>query len=129
MTPEIIEWPGNLRISDRTDPQLRFNTRSGGMSLSGVEQIVSPLSSVWVWRAAVPIFNKGQARALRVVKSTIKGAYNYLKIRVCDQFRISRDEVGAYYGGGDEVPYGDGVLHSDGSGFALAQPVAPILSG
>lgn len=125
--PDIIEWPGNLAISDRTDPQLVFNTRSGGVAMDGSEQILSALSSAWKWRIVVPVVRGDQAMAIRVVKSKLKGRFNYLRINVCDQYRISRKNIGAWNPDGD-VPHFDGARFSDSTGYSLAQPRSNVTS-
>lgn len=125
--PDIIEFPANLKITDRTDPELEFNTRSGGVGIDGTEQILSPLSERWRFVAIVPIFNVGQARSIRVIKSRLKGRFNYLLLRLCDPYRISRKDVGAW-AENDAVPHSDGALFSDDSGYALSQPISPIMA-
>lgn len=123
--PDII----NLAqpISDRSDPRLLPYTRSGGAAMNGTEQIISPQSSVWKWTAYLPIHNAGTARSWRLTRVLLEGRWNYLRTRVCDRYRMTRRDIGANYPG-DQVPYSDGALHSDGTGFKLAQPNAPILS-
>lgn len=123
--PDIVEL--NLCMSNRTDPQLSFNTRSGGLAIDGTEQILSPLSERWTFSAEFPIFNPQHARAIRVAKSKLKGRFNYLLLRICDQYRISRKDVGATYPG-SSVPHSDGAFFSDGSGYALASPKSPIMT-
>lgn len=122
--PSIIDLTG-LPISDRTDPRLVANTRSGGVSLAGTEQIVSPLSSVWKWRIILPINTVARARSWRSINAQLDGRYNYIRARACDRYRIGRNDVGA---SGGPVTYGDGAYHSDDTPFALAQPNAPILA-
>lgn len=122
--PDIINL--SQPISDRTDPRLVPNTRSGGPAINGEEQIISSLSSVWRWTAHLPIHNKATARSWRLTRALLEGRWNYLRTRICDRYRLSRREVGATYSG--DVPYSDGAFHSDGTGFALAQPSAPILA-
>lgn len=125
--PEIIDVSPILRISDRTDPQLDFHTRSGGVALNGAEQIVSPLSSVWRFRAVFPIVTKPQARAIRVLKSKLQGRFNFVRLRICDRYGISRRDVGAWYPESD-VSHSDGAYFSDGSGYSLAPPTSPVTS-
>lgn len=113
-------------ISDRSDPHLIYNSRGGGAALNGVEQVISPLTAVWRWDCIVPVNNAARARSIRVVKSKLMGRFNYLRTRICDRYRITRRDVGAVYDG-SSVPYGDGAFHSDGTGFALAQPATSML--
>lgn len=125
--PEVFDWPGNLKISDRSDPMLVPMTRSGGMALNGDEQIISPLSARWEWSITVPIRTKDQARALRAILAQAKGRFNYLRVRVCDMYRISRREMGASPFTG-EVPHSDMTYFSDGSGYQLSGGSAEIAS-
>lgn len=122
--PEIINL--SQPIADRTDPRLVPNTRSGGPALNGAEQIISPLSSVWKWTAHLPINNAARARSWRLTRALLDGRWNYLRTRICDRYRIGRSDIGAV--GDGPVPYSDGAFHSDGTGFKLAQPNAPILA-
>lgn len=125
--PAIIDFPPNLRITHREDPHLAFNTRSGGRAISGIEQVISPLSSHWRWRVSVPITDKVSARSFRAIKTQLQGRFNYLRMRVCDQYRVTRKSVGAW--GPDHTPYDSGgVFHSDGTGFYPAQPNSALLA-
>ncbi len=121
--PSIIDLA--QPISDRTDPLLVPNTRSGGVALNGMEQVISPLTSIWKWRIILPINTVGRARAWRAVNAKLKGRFNYLRARVCDQYRIGRRSIGASYPG-DSVPHSDGAFFSDGTGYALAQPTSAV---
>lgn len=127
MPTPIIDWPSNLRASDRSDPILIPMNRSGGRSINGMEQIISPLSSAWTWRAVFPIRNVGAARSLRVARSKLKGRLNFLRVHVCDRYRINRREIGAW-SELDVESYSDTAYFDDGSGFALAQPSAPVMA-
>lgn len=120
---DIIEL--NLPMADRTDPQLSYNSRSGGLAIDGSEQIISPLSERWRFTAVFPIHNKIGARIIRRAKSKLKGRFNYLQLRVCDQYRITRRDIGAW-SDTDPVTHSDGSFFSDGSGYALTQPKAPV---
>jgi hypothetical protein len=122
--PEIIDMAG-LPISDRTDPILVPNTRSGGMAINGVEQVVSPLSSQWKFRAILPINTVGRARAWRATLAKMEGRWNYLRFRICDRARIGRRDIGAVFDG-SEVPHSDDTYFSDESGYALASPASPL---
>lgn len=122
---DIVEL--TLRMSDRTDPELMFNTRTGGEAIDGTEQILSPLSERWRFTAVFPIMDKASARAIRVAKSKLKGRFNYLLLRICDQYRITRKDIGAL-GSPDGVPHSDGAYFSDGTGYALASPTTKIMA-
>lgn len=120
----------NLPMSDRTDPQLSFNTRSPGMAIDGSEQIISPLSERWTFSAVFPILDATAARTIRIVKSRLKGRFNYLLLRICDQYRITRKDVGFSVGDdGPGTPHSDGAYFSDGTGYQTSpQPSAPIMA-
>jgi hypothetical protein len=122
--PEIFNL--SLPITDRTDPRLVSNTRSGGAAINGQEQIISPLSAVWKWTINLPLNNDTRVRGWRMLRHQLQGRWNYVRIRVCDCYRLNRAEVGAT--GLAPVLYADGVPHSDGAGFKLAQPSAEILA-
>jgi len=112
-------------ISDRTDPILVPNTRSGGTALNGMEQVVSPMTSIWKWRVVLPINTVGRARAWRAVNAQLDGRFNYLRARVCDRYRIGRSDVGASYNG-TQVPHSDETFFSDDTGYGLAQPASAV---
>jgi len=122
--PNIIDLSG-LAIADRTDPILVPNTRSGGSAINGMEQVISPLTAIWKWRVVLPINTVGRARSWRSIVAQMDGRYNYLRARVCDQYRIGRKSVGATYPGG-QVPHSDDTPFSDGSAYALAQPSSAV---
>lgn len=131
--PEIIRWPGNLVITDRSNPMLVSNTRSGGRALNGQEQIVSPGSKVWQWQIQVPIYRQDHIRALSILLDTLDGRYGHLMIAMCDASRITRREMGAFPFSGPGVPHSDGAYFSDDTGYALAGgmsvPVGVYASG
>lgn len=119
--PEIIDFPHTLIITDRTDPILVQANRSAGVAMDGGEQIASSLSQQWRWSILVPVFTKAHARALRVVKTRAKGRFNYLRIRLCDQYRITWRDIGGV--APHSVPHSDGAYFSDGSGYAYSSPI------
>lgn len=131
--PEIINWPGNLVITDRSHPILVSNTRSGGRALNGQEQIISPGSKFWQWQVQVPIYRQDHLRALSILLDRLDGRYGHLMIRMCDTSRITRREMGAVPFSGPGVPHSDGAYFSDGSGYSLAggmaNPSGPYPSG
>lgn len=117
-----------LPMSDRTDPQLAFNTRSPGMAIDGSEQIISPLSERWTFSAVFPITDAIAARTIRVIKSRLKGRFNYLLLRVCDQYRITPREIGLTPSNEESgIPHSDGAYFGDGTGYAVgSQPTAAV---
>ncbi len=116
-----IDLPPNLKIGDRTDPYLNPRNRSGGAALNGVEQVSGNGTALWMWRAVMVLRNKGDVRSWRSIRAQLDGRVNYLRSRVCDRYRITRREIGVPDRDG-AIPYSDDAYHSDGSGFALAQP-------
>jgi hypothetical protein len=121
--PEIIDMAG-LPISDRTDPMLMANTRSGGVAINSMEQVVSPLTSIWRWRIVLPINTQARARSWRAIAARLDGRFNYLRVRACDRYRIGRRDVGAI--DGTSVLHGDDTPFSDESGYALSSPASPV---
>lgn len=113
---DVIQFPSVLKISDRSDPLLIQNTRSGGVGMDGGEQIMSPLTGRWEWRVAIPIRNETQARQLRVLKSRMKGRFNYLRMAICDQYRITLKDVGGTYPE-PGIPHSDDTLFDDDTGY------------
>lgn len=120
---EIIDL--TLPISGRSDPYLLQNTRSGGMSISGIEQVVSPLTSIFKWSLTLPLNTVGRVRSFRAIMARLEGRGNYLRTRICDRSRIGRRDVGATYDG-TEVPHSDDTFFSDDTGYGLAQPSSPV---
>ncbi len=128
--PDIVDFPGGLPFGDRTDPQLVFNTRSGGVSINGFEQIISPLSQRWEWSVSIPIHKAHKARGLRAFLAQMRGRFNYARIRMCDPYRINRREMGAVPGfvKGQSVPHSDGAYFSDGAGYEMAHGTTALPS-
>lgn len=126
--PDIVDFPGGLAFGDRVDPQLVANTRTGGVSINGFEQIVSPLSQRWEWTVSIPVHRAHKARGLRAFMAKMKGRFNYARIRMCDQYRMNRREMGAVPGfvRGRSVPHSDGAYFSDGSGYEMAHGTTPL---
>lgn len=123
---EIIDFPSALTITNRMDPHLVFNTISGDMAFGGIEQVLAPESSVWQWEITIPAFSENQIKALRILRSRAKGRFNYIRIGLCDSFRITREDVGLSSTG--PVPHSDGSLFSDGSGYDVSQPSSEIIA-
>lgn len=121
---DVVEL--TLPISDRSDPALSFITRSAGLGLDGSEQIISPLTALWRWRVVIPIRTKEDARGIRIVKSRLRGRFNYLMTRVCDQYRITRRDIGLAPLSRD-VTHSDTALFSDYYGYQKSQPTSAIM--
>jgi hypothetical protein len=124
---DVVPLPSVLRVSDRTDPELVMNSRSGGVSLAGTEQIISALSGQWKFAVTIPIYSKVQARAWRAFRAKLQGRFNFIEIKVADAYRISRREIGAW-NHDNNTPHSDDSMYSDITGHALAQPNAPLLA-
>ena len=122
----IIDLPSVLRISDRSDPHLSPLNRSGGMAMNGEEQVIGTGASRWLWRAVLPIRNAAAARALRWVKGQLEGRVNYLRATVCDQFRLTRREVG--WLGNGELPWDNDQPFDSGENWAGLQPISTLTS-
>lgn len=123
----IIDW--NLPISDDTAPRLENFTRSAGPGYSGREQIVSPRSKRWTYSFRVPVIDEATSRRFRVIMESLEGRFNYLRIRICDPYRLRRRDYGLPEPG-EPIPYSQPVFHSDGTGFAPVRvTLVPILQG
>ncbi len=124
----VVDFPPNLRLNGRwTEPHLAFNNRTGGMALNGDEQVLGSLSARWEMRIEVAIHTEADDRSFRVIKTALKGKFNYLRLSLKEPSRITRRDIGAV-GMPGGVPFGDGEHFSDGSGFTLAQPSAPLVA-
>lgn len=126
--PDIVDFPGGIPRGDRTDPQLIANNRSGGMSINGFEQVIGSLSQRWEWSISFPIFKPYHMRGMRAFLAETQGRFNYVRIRLCDLYRMNRIEMGAIPGitGNYSVPHSDGAYFSDGSGYHVAGGMTPI---
>ena len=120
----IIDLPSALRISDRSDPHLSPLNRSGGVAMNGEEQVIGTGASRWIWRAVLPIRDAASARALRWVKSQLKGRINYLRVTVCDQYRITRREVG--WLSSDGTMWDNDQPFDNNQPWAALQPVSTL---
>lgn len=119
--PDIVDFP-ILPLTDRSDPRLISANRSGGMSINGFEQIVSPLSERWRWSVSVSITRPHHARGLRMFLTKARGRLNYVRVRVCDLYRTYRSEMGAtpHHVDGQSLPHSDDAYFSDGAGYRYA---------
>jgi hypothetical protein len=123
--PDVVDWPSGIPISSRSDPFLENFSRGSGVGYTGKEQVVTPTSSRWVWGFDAPINTKPKARLYRTVMSRLKGRYNYLRVPLCDQYRISNREVGAW-SDRPKLPHANGVYFANGAGYAVSQPYANV---
>lgn len=121
---DIVAFPAVLQLTDRSDPMLMQNTRSGGVAINGDEQVLSPLSGRWEWRVTFPVRNAVQVRSLRLFKSRMKGRFNYARLGLCDRYRITMKAAGLI--GGAAVPFSDGATFDDGSIFAAGSLHSPV---
>lgn len=125
---DIIDFPPNLRLSDNwSEPLLLHSNLTGGIGLNGDEQILSSLSARWELRVGVLIRNEAESRSFRTIRTQLKGKFNYLRLPLKEPSRITRSDIGAIDLPGG-VPFGDGEHFSDGTGFTLAQPSAPLVA-
>lgn len=79
--PTTIDWPDSLPFTSyRLD--LISRTRTGGPSISGVEQVLAPLSSIWRLNASVQLSSDAQVRAFRAFRAQVQGRYNRVKFQL-----------------------------------------------
>lgn len=106
-------WPPALRFSD-LQFQLVSLSRSGGQTLSGVEQVVTSPAGIWRASVTVPVRPRDDAvLAYRGLIARLRGRVGAALVPVCDgrgpAARAGRPVVA--------VPHSDAALHSDGAGY------------
>lgn len=94
-------------------------TRDGGAGLNGVTQIASPLTGLWEVSLVFEQVTNARARYYRALKMQAKGRYCWIRVPIFDPFIINREDIGIPPG---TLPlhWDEGVLWSDGSGWALS---------
>lgn len=122
---DVVQFPSVLRLTDRADPFLIANTISGGEGMDGSEQVVSALSFRWRWRVSFPVKSAVEVRQLRALRTKLKGRFNYLRMRVCDMYRLTADAIGASYPD-DGVPHDDDAPFDDDYGYAASPVHSPV---
>ncbi len=109
---DVIPWPRDvLRPRDLT-PALRTATRSAGVSLAGVEQIVDP--GTRRWEITYDIGNEFNGQTLRAFEALVRrmwGRRSVAAIPICDPYRYGSDVSP------EQEPWSDGAWFSDGTGF------------
>lgn len=112
-------WPlGVLKArSIQFDPEPR--TRSGGVALSGAEQVVA--SSAGRWKAtlgAIAIRNSDQIRVWRALQGSLEGRVGVIAVPLCDCARAPWPVVdGKPVRMRPPLPHSDDALFSDGTGY------------
>ncbi|MDP2358024.1 MAG: hypothetical protein Q8M31_18435 [Beijerinckiaceae bacterium] len=116
----MIVWPSLL-----TPRGIRFTfdarTRSGGVSITGAEQIAA--SNGGFWRASligIPVVSQQKRHAWRALEAQIQGRTNDVLVPV---FSIDQPVM---IGG---IPHSDEALFSDGSGYSQRDISAVFTSG
>lgn len=126
--PEI--WPTILRPrSILFEPQ--FNNRSGGMSISGVEQVVS--SSAGRWRAVyggIAVRNREHVKAFRALSVQLEGRLGTVVLPLCDKARAPWPSAGGKeVKGYGKIPHSDKALFYDKSGYYQPVITAHVAAG
>lgn len=79
--PSTIDWPTSLPFAAyRLD--LVSRTRTGGVAISGVEQVLSPLASVWQLSATVNLGSAESVRTFRAFRAGVQGRLNRVKFQL-----------------------------------------------
>jgi hypothetical protein len=107
-----LAWPAGLQ-DESIDFELETQSRSGGQSVSGAEQIVA--SPAIRWRAEVKSYVRGNSAILayRAFKGLLKGRFGTVLVPVCD------GRTPTYMDGqGTGIPFSDGAFFSDGTGWS-----------
>lgn len=114
---EIVEWPIDALVPKEIGLNLAWNSRDGGAGLNGVTQIVSPLSALWEVSLALGLAGNVRVRAMRAVMAEIKGRYGWVRFPIFDPFRVRFADAGWDEPVLPGIPFSDGSLFSDGTGF------------
>lgn len=113
-------WPSVLKARAPAQFTPVPRSRGGGVSLSGVEQVVS--SGAGIWKATignVAIRTSDQIRLWRSLQALLQGRVNPVLVSPCDAARTPwpLDGTGRPIMARDDIPHDDGTLFSDGAGY------------
>lgn len=108
--PDIIEWPAMLKPRAGSGFTLDERSRTGGRSLSGIEQIIGTGSAMWMYEASLDLRKPGTILAWRGLVAALDGRLGIVRIPHCDMDRTPRFLSG--------LPKALGSTFSTGATFA-----------
>ncbi|MBD0416501.1 hypothetical protein [Oryzicola mucosus] len=103
--PLVSEWNINPR------------GRSAGEGVTGSEQVNYGVQPRWEATLNLSGFRPAQVLAWRAIKAQMRGRVNILRVPLCDMHRTTWKQLGIAAPLDPGLPYGDGTLHSDGTGY------------
>lgn len=108
-----IWWPNSILRPRDMVPFLRPLSRSGGVSLNGVEQVIASPALRWEFTISVGReFNGETLRQFEALVARMRGRRNVAVISLCDPYRYG-DQVSPA-----QEPWSDGTWFTDGTGWA-----------
>lgn len=112
----MITWPSSLLPATDVELSLQGRTTTGGMSVSGISQLVKT-DHGGLWRfvfSGIYLRTKDQVRAWRALEGQLDGGATKLVVPICDLRHAPRPD-GALPG--DAVPHSDDTYFSDDTGY------------
>lgn len=112
----MITWPSGLFPATDVELSLQGRTTTGGMSVSGISQLVKT-DHGGLWRfvfSGIYLRNKDQVRTWRALEGQLDGGATKLVVPICD-LRHAPRPGGALPG--PSVPHSDDTYFSDDTGY------------
>ncbi|WP_241963243.1 hypothetical protein [Paracoccus suum] len=120
----VIVWPAGLLRPVEGSFFIRNISRSGGVSLNGVEQVLTSTASWWEISLTLSReFDGERLKAFEAYISRMRGRQNVAAIPLCDPYRYGA-KVSPL-----QQPWSDGTYFSDGTGWVdgtASQPMTVV---
>jgi hypothetical protein len=124
--PNIIDWPASLRPRGGAGFTLNERSRSGGMSLSGIEQVIGTGAAAWTYEASIDLRSRSSILAFRGLIAALDGRAGVVRVTHCDMDRSPRfvSGLGASLGS----TFSTGATFATGARFGNTRASMPVNS-
>jgi hypothetical protein len=130
MQRSIIDLPCGVLGAVVRNWHLDVRGRAASDSVDGSGQVVYGVQPRWMAELTIPVAGRERVLSFRALAAQLRGRVNLLRVCLCDPYAPTiRAMSGTAH---DGLPYSDGTLHSDGTGFETVPVIAltaPLAEG
>ena len=114
---ELIEWPTDFLRWTYGRLFIKNTSRSAGVAMNGVRQIIAPKTQVWNLSITIPVDgDETRIKQFEALVSEMDGQYNVANVPIVDRYRYGVDVAPWQYPFDDGQWFDDGTGYSDGTG-------------